>query len=120
MDGVQPNYDSKNDHLPFSNNALIYTRAVTAPISKVRTSFVDLFLLFMFRVCHAVMSVRCSLVVNCWDRACLLALLYVMFSCVFVTFRCGILGQVWYLIVSIFDSYLLPYLVEQDIPVPYL
>ena len=27
-------------------------------------------------------------------------LLFVMFNCVFVTFLCGILGQVWYLIVS--------------------
>ena len=30
-------------------------------------------------------------------------LLFVMFDCAFVTFRCGILGQVWYLIVSIAD-----------------
>ena len=29
--------------------------------------------------------------------------LFVMFNCVFVTFACGILGQVWYLIVSIPD-----------------
>ena len=28
-------------------------------------------------------------------------LLFVMFNCVFVTCPCGILGQVWYLIVSI-------------------
>ena len=30
-------------------------------------------------------------------------LLFVMLNCVFVTFPCGILGQVWYLIVSIPD-----------------
>ena len=30
-------------------------------------------------------------------------LLFVMFNCTFVTFPCGILGQVWYLIVSIPD-----------------
>ena len=30
-------------------------------------------------------------------------LLSVMFNCDFVTFPCGILGQVWYLIVSIPD-----------------
>ena len=30
-------------------------------------------------------------------------LLFVMFNCVFVTFPCGILGQVWHLIVSIPD-----------------
>ena len=28
-------------------------------------------------------------------------LLFAMFNCVFVTFQCGILGQVWFLIVSI-------------------
>ena len=36
-----------------------------------------------------------------WVKADLLALLYVMFSCVFITFPFGVLGQVWYLIVSI-------------------
>ena len=41
----------------------------------------------MFRVCRAVLSVRCSLVVTCWERANRLA--YVMFSCVFVAFLCG-------------------------------
>ena len=30
-------------------------------------------------------------------------LLFVMFNCVFVTFLCGILDQVWYLIVSFPD-----------------
>ena len=33
-----------------------------------------------------------------------------MFSCVFVTFSRGILGQVWYLIVSIIDFAFLVYL----------
>ena len=44
-----------------------------------------------------------------WKWANLMALLYGMFSCVFVTFPCGVLGQVWYLIVLIPDisSYLL-------------
>ena len=41
-------------------------------------------------------------------------LLFVMFNYVFVTFPCGILGQVWYLIVSIPDlcrlSYTLMYI----------
>ena len=57
----------------------------------------------MFRVCHAFLSVHCSLVVTCWERANLLALLCVLFYCVFVTFPCGVLGQVGYLIVSISD-----------------
>ena len=36
-------------------------------------------------------------------------LLFVMFNCVFVTFPCGILGQVWYFIVSIRDLCRLSY-----------
>ena len=52
-------------------------------------------------VCHAFLSVYRSLVVTGWERANLLALLYVMFSGVFVTFSLGVLGQVWYLIASI-------------------
>ena len=32
------------------------------------------------------MSVTCSFEVTCWERADFLTLLYVMFSCVFVTF----------------------------------
>ena len=36
-----------------------------------------------------------------------------MFSCVFVTFPYGVLGQVWYSIVSIPDICLLPYLLTR-------
>ena len=39
------------------------------------------------------LSVHCTLVVTCWGKADLLALLCVMFYCVFVTFKCGVLGQ---------------------------
>ena len=63
----------------------------------------------MFRVCHAFLTVHCSLVVTCWEWTNPLALLYVMFSCVFVIFPCGVLGQVWYLIVSIADLCLLTF-----------
>ena len=74
------------------------------------TSFCGSFLLFVFHVCHAVLSVPSGLVVTCWERADLLALLCVVFSCVFVTFPYGFLGQVWwYLIVLILDLCLLPY-----------
>ena len=38
-------------------------------------------------------------------------ILFMMFICVFVTFPCGILGQVWYLIVSIPDLCCLSYFV---------
>ena len=61
-------------------------------------------LLFVFHGCHVVLSVPCSHVVNCLVLADLLALLFVIFSCVFVTFSSNsILGQVRYLIVSIPD-----------------
>ena len=56
---------------------------------------------FMSCVRCAFASVPCCLVVTCWERADLLAL-----DCddyVFVTFPCGILSQVWYLIVFIPD-----------------
>ena len=69
----------------------------------------------MFRVCHAFFSVHCSRLVSCWERANLLALLYEMFSCVFVTFPYGVLGQVWYLIVSIPDLCLLTYSDERNV-----
>ena len=71
-------------------------------------------LLFMFCVFHAVLSVHCSLVATCQERAGLLALLYVMFSCVMVTFPCVVLGQIWYLIVSIPDfCFLLNYIYHE-------
>ena len=66
-------------------------------------------MLVMFRVYHAILSVHCSRMVTRLKRAKFLALLCVMFSCRFVTFPCGVLGQVWYLIVLIPDLCLLSY-----------
>ena len=51
----------------------------------------------------------CAFVVTCWERADLLALVCGVY-CEFVTFFIGILGQVWYLIVSIPDLCTLTYL----------
>ena len=70
------------------------------------------FLLFMFHIClyYTVLPVPCSLVITCWERVDLLALLCVIFPCVFATFPYGVSGQVWYLIVSIPDYCLLLYL----------
>ena len=59
------------------------------------------YLCFMFLMLSCLLIA--AFVVTCWERANLLALLYVMFSCVFITFPCGFLGQVWYLIVLIPD-----------------
>ena len=76
-----------------------------------RCFFCGSFLLCMFHVCLccAVLVVPCSLVNTCWERADLLTLLYVMFSCVFVTFPYYVLRQVWYLIVWIPDHCPLSY-----------
>ena len=56
---------------------------------------------------YVVLSVPCSLVTICWERANIFVLLCVMFPCVFVTFPYGASGQVWYLIVSILEICLL-------------
>ena len=54
--------------------------------------FCGSFLLLMFRVYRVLLTVYCSIVVTCWERADLLAHLYVMFYCVFDTFPCDVLG----------------------------
>ena len=59
-------------------------------------------MLFMSCVCHAFASVHCCLMVTCWERADLLALVCDVSLC-FCHFPIGILGQVWYLNVSIPD-----------------
>ena len=66
-------------------------------------------MLVMSCVCHAFASVHCRLVVTCWERAALLALVCVVY-CDFVTFTFVILGQMWYLIVSTPDPCCLSYL----------
>ena len=53
---------------------------------------------FVFRACLSYCLV--SAVIS-WERTDVLALLYVMFSCVLVTLPNGVLGQVWYLILTI-------------------
>ena len=62
-------------------------------------------LVFVMPLCA---SVYLCLVVTCWERADLLARVCVS-NCEFVTFPIGILGQVWYLIVSIPDPCNLTY-----------
>ena len=67
-----------------------------------RYFFCGSFVLFMTCVCHAFTSVHCCHVVTCRERVDLLALVCDVY-CDFVTFAFGILGKVWYLIVSIPD-----------------
>ena len=57
---------------------------------------------FVSCVSHAFASGHCCLVVTCWEGADLLTLVGNVY-CIFVTFPYGILGQVWYLIVSFPD-----------------
>ena len=65
-------------------------------------------MLFMCSDCHAFVSVHCCIMVTCLERANLLALVCDVY-CGLVTFPCGILGQVWYLIVLIPALCLLSY-----------
>ena len=63
---------------------------------------------FVSCVSHAFVSVCCCLVVSCWKTTVLLALIGSVY-CIFVTFPCDIMGQVWYLIVSMPDLCRLSY-----------
>ena len=67
--------------------------------------------LFYFVFVFVILSYLChtALLAPAGKRTDFLALLYVMFSCVSVTFPYAILGQVCYLIVSIPDLCILPY-----------
>ena len=65
-------------------------------------------MLFMSCVCHAFTSVHCCFVVTLRKRADLLALVCKVYLD-FVTFLFGILGHVWYLVVSIPDPCCLSY-----------
>ena len=69
------------------------------------------YLCFVFRVClcYTVLSVPCSFTVTCQERDGLLALLCVIYSCVFVTFPYGAPDQEWSLTVSIPDLCIFPY-----------
>ena len=59
---------------------------------------------------YTVVSVPCSLVITRWERVDLLALLRVMFLCVFVIYPYGVSGKMRYLIISIPDLCLRFYL----------
>ena len=65
------------------------------PIQEILVLIFNIYICF----CHVFLSLHCSLVVTCFKRA--LLDMYVMFYCVFVTFACGLMGQVWCLIESI-------------------
>ena len=67
--------------------------------------YVFFYLVFVMSLCA---SVYLCLVVACWERADLLALVCGVLLCV-CHFPIGILGQVWYLIVSIPDLCTLTY-----------
>ena len=64
-------------------------------------------MLFMYCVCHALF------IVALWSgKGLTLWPLFMVFNCVFVTFPCGIIGQVWNMIVSIVDLCSLSYYVN--------
>ena len=61
-------------------------------------------------------SVHCCLVVTCWERADLLVLVGNIY-CIFVTFPCGILCQVWCSIVAFPDLCCLFFYLESKVKV---
>ena len=64
-------------------------------IFEINFAVLLLWIIFVICVsCHTVLSISCSLVVTCLERADILALLYRLFPCVVVTFPYGVLGQV--------------------------
>ena len=75
-------------------------------------------------LCLVLLIVSCLFIAALWSPAgkgLTFWLLFVMFNFVFVTFPCGTLGQVWYLIVSIPDLYLLSYFAFfKNIPKEYI
>ena len=77
-----------SDGLDKSKHMYRVTRAFVDYIHKVdkgsdQTSFVDHFCYLYFVFCHAFLTLYCSLVMTCWERANLLALLCVMFIVLF-------------------------------------
>ena len=72
-----------------------------------------LWILFVIYVSSLSVILSCMLLAALW-RPDHFTLLYVISICVFVTFRYGVLGQVWYLIVSLPDLCLLPYYVTNN------
>ena len=113
---AKPGVFRANQYLSWSTSEL---RVRLAPWNRFKPSsniclltvsrryfFCGSFVFFVYCVLHPSTSVHCCLVVTCWEMADLLALVGDVY-CIFATFPCGILGQVWYLIVSFPDLYLL-------------
>ena len=80
---------NKNNMIPFSK---IFLLTVSLWIIRV----ICLVFVMLWRLLIAALRSPAGKGLISW-------LLFVMFNCDFVTFPCGILGQVWYLIVSIPD-----------------
>ena len=113
MTSLCSNVTSLFTNVPYLRNNIHVPSPVIFLLTVPRQCFFCLSSLSsVFRVylCDTVLFVLCSIVVTYWERAGLLALLCVMFSCVFVTFTYCVLGQVRYLIVWIPNFCLLPYL----------
>ena len=65
-------------------------------------SYIWIICVFVSCASQAFVSFHCCLVVTCWERADLLALVGDVY-CIIVTFPCGVQGQVWYSILSFPD-----------------
>ena len=82
-------------------------------IESFRKEFLtDRLVVYMCYLCLVFVMLSCLFIAALWSPAgkgLASWLLFVMFICVFVTFPCGFLGQVWNLIVSIPDLYRLSF-----------
>ena len=84
-----------------------FSPSVIILLTVPRRCFLFCFFVICVYLCHTVMSVSCSLVVRKVLTSWLSCMCWFL---VFLSlFPIGVLGQVWYLIVSITDFYLLPY-----------
>ena len=65
-------------------------------------------------LCFVFVMFSCLFIAALWSPAGKGLTSWLKFSCVFVTFSCGVLGQVWYMIISIPDLCLLTYFVHYN------
>ena len=68
------------------------------------------FSFFLFCVCYALARLFIDALWSPAGKGLTSCFSFVMSNCLFVTFPCGILGQVWYLVVSILDLCPLSYI----------
>ena len=91
------------------------SKKVNHPVTLLWASFVD----HLCYLCLVFFMLSRLFIAALWSPArkgLISWLLFMMFNCVFVTFSCGIPGQVWYLVVGIPDLCRLSYFHSMTVP----